>query len=112
MNENKGPLYGGRHRQVLDHPDHRNGVNHGTMTLTGIRDLAPSVVRLSATVDHEGDRDRWRVTNPAIRLELPDITSADAVSRVYTVRSCRIDDNGITIEVDIVRHAGISPVMQ
>lgn len=112
MDNTEGGLYGGRYRRVLHHPDHREGVNYGTMTLTGLRELAPSVVRITARLEHEGDRDRWRVTNPAIRLELPDVTSTTTVSRVYTVRECRIDDDGITIDVDIVRHAGLSPVMR
>ncbi|WP_161594061.1 siderophore-interacting protein [Microbacterium sp. RG1] len=105
-------VYGGRHRRVLEHPDHRKGINHGMMTITTIIDVAPSVVRLEALLDHEGDASRWLATNPALRLELPDVDGSSTVSRVYTVRSYREVGSRRLIDVDIVRHTGDSPVMQ
>ena len=104
-------LYGGRHRAVLEHPDHVRGINHGTMTVTALTELAPSVTRITATLDHEGDPARWFVTNPAIRIELPDPVSGDAVSRVYTVRTARESEHGVEIDLDVVRHPGKSVVM-
>ena len=56
---------------MLNHPEHLAGVNHGTITVTEITELAPSIVRITASLDHAGDRRRWDVPNPAIRLELP-----------------------------------------
>lgn len=113
MNNVSNALYGGRHQKVLDHPDHRAGVNHGTMTVTAVAEIAPSVVRVIATLDHDGDAERWRVTNPAIRLELPDVKSDAMVSRVYTVRDYRESSAGVReLDVDIVRHEGDSPVMR
>ncbi|MDI6023089.1 siderophore-interacting protein [Leucobacter sp. UT-8R-CII-1-4] len=111
MSEKTKPLYGGRHSAVLEHPDHVRGINHGTMTITAIAELAPSVTRLTATLNHEGDPERWFVTNPAIRLELPDHESEDTVSRVYTVRAVRQNKHAIEIDVDVVRHPGQSVVM-
>jgi NADPH-dependent ferric siderophore reductase len=111
MTEPTEAVYGGRHRRVLEHPDHREGINHGTMTIGAIADITPSLVRVEATLDHEGDASRWLVTNPAIRLELPDLDGSSTVSRVYTVRSYREDGDRRIIEVDIVRHEGASPVM-
>lgn len=105
-------LYGGKFSDVLDHPGHRAGVNHGTMTVTEIRDVAPSVVRISATMEHEGERERWLITNPAIRLELPNLEGDALVSRVYTVREARVNADEFSIDVDIVRHPGESPVMR
>ncbi|MCD2498489.1 siderophore-interacting protein [Microbacterium nymphoidis] len=104
-------VYGGRHRRVLEHPDHRAGINHGTMTIAAITDITPSLTRVEAALDHEGDASRWLVTNPAIRLELPDPEGSSTVSRVYTVRSYREEGERRVIEVDIVRHEGSSPVM-
>lgn len=111
MTETAKGLYGGRHRAVLEHPDHTRGINHGTMTVTAITELAPSVTRITATLQHEGETDRWFVTNPAIRLELPDQASGDTVSRVYTVRAARNLGHGVEIDVDVVRHPGNSVVM-
>jgi len=82
------------------------------MTITAITDITPSLARVEATLDHEGDASRWLATNPAIRLELPDLDASSTVSRVYTVRSYREDEDRRFIEVDIVRHEGSSPVMQ
>lgn len=104
-------LYGGRHRSVLEHPGHVRGINHGTMTITAINELAPSVTRLTATLNHAGDAERWFVTNPAIRIELLDHASGDTVSRVYTVRAARREQHGIEIDIDVVRHTGRSVVM-
>ena len=107
----RSSLYGGRHRSVLEHPDHVRGINHGQMTITAITELAPSVTRLTAVLEHEGDPERWDVTNPAIRLELDDPSSGTTVSRVYTVRSVRNGELGIEIDIDVVRHSGASVVM-
>lgn len=111
MAEAAEDLYGGRHRSVLEHPDHVRGINHGTMSITGIAELAPSVTRITATLHHEGDPERWFVTNPAIRIELLDTVSGDTVSRVYTVRATRQHQHGLEIDVDVVRHRGRSVVM-
>ncbi|WP_449282549.1 siderophore-interacting protein [Leucobacter sp.] len=111
MTEDAERLYGGRHRRVLEHPDHVRGINHGTMTITAITELAPSLVRISAALDHDGDVERWFVTNPAIRIELEDPATSGTVSRVYTVRAVRRDQRGIGIDVDVVRHPGASVVM-
>lgn len=111
MAEDRERLYGGRHRAVLDHPDHLRGVNHGTMTVTEITELAPSVTRVSAELDHDGDEQRWFATNPAVRIELEDSETGGVVSRVYTVRAARRSANGIDIDIDIVRHPGTGVVM-
>lgn len=111
MTEKTKALYRGRHSAVLEHPDHVRGINHGTMTITAIAELAPSVTRLTAMLNHEGDPKRWFVTNPAIRLELSDPENQDTVSRVYTVRAVRENEQTLEIDVDVVRHAGRSVVM-
>lgn len=111
MVEAVGNLYGGRHRAVLEHPDHVRGINHGTMTVTAICELAPTVTRISALLDHEGDPARWFVANPAIRLELPERSGTGTVSRVYTVRAAREHAGNIHIDIDVVRHPGESVVM-
>lgn len=112
MNSSQGAIHNGRYQKVLDHPDHRAGINHGTMTVTGITEIGASVVRIEAVLDHDGDVARWGVTNPAIRLELPDAGGENVVSRVYTVRNFRESPSGAhVIDVDIVRHDAQSPVM-
>lgn len=112
MSSSQGAIHNGRYQKVLDHPDHRAGINHGTMTVTGITEVGASVARIEATLDHDGDAERWRVTNPAIRLELPDVGGEGVVSRVYTVRDSRESPSGAhLIDIDIVKHDAQSPVM-
>lgn len=100
------------YRDVIDHPDHKAGVEYGILTIVDHFALAPSVERVIGTLHHGGESSDWLVPNVAVRLEVPG-DRGDLVSRVYTVRECAVGVAGrVDVTIDIVRHDGESPMMK
>ncbi len=102
--------YGGRYRDVLEHPDHKAGVEDGTIEVLSLAPLAPSVTRVTALLQHGMPPAAWTVTNPAIRLHVPD--GAEYVSRVYTVRDVVAHGEDLHVVIDVIVHDGDSPMMR
>ncbi|WP_040905260.1 siderophore-interacting protein [Gulosibacter faecalis] len=103
---------------VLQHPDHKTGIEDRYLTVTGIERRAAGLVRVSATVSGDDDLAHWDLPNPTVRISMPEppeefasIPGApQSTSRVYTLAD--VDIARRTVEIDLVRHGEGSPAMR
>jgi len=101
--------------EVLSHPDHADGLQQATLTITDIARPVPSVVRLAGRLDPSGealdDPGTWATANVAVRIAIDEPGGLPA-SRVYTVRRLWSDADVTMLELDVVVHDHPSPAMR
>lgn len=102
------------HRNAaIESDDHNAGMQAGTGTVTAIREVSEHLCRITLAVPQVATDPTWSIPNVALRLRIPTAengTGDDELTRVYTVRSCSVED--ATIDIDVVRHGHASPMMR
>lgn len=100
----KKPLY---ESDAIQSADHNAGMHLVTGTITRLTEVSDQLCRVTLRAPEIAQDPTWTTPNVALRFRVGD--GADQVSRVYTVRSCSVDDSAI--DVDVVRHGTPSPMM-
>lgn len=97
------------HRSAaIQSDDHNRGLVLGTAAVLDIEAVTPRLVRVVLGIPSLAEEPLWERPNTALRFYLDD--RFEASSRVYTVRSADLAEN--TVEVDVVRHGAVSPMMR
>lgn len=94
-------------RKAIASDDHNAGMDLVTGVITGWTEVSPQLCRVTVAAEEVAHDPTWRVPNVAVRLRLG--AGEDQLTRIYTVRSCTPESS--TIELDVVRHGGDSPMM-
>lgn len=97
------------HRNAaLASDDHNNGLQLHTGTVTAIEEVSEHLCRITLTAPQVAVDPTWSIPNVAVRLQIGG--GDDALTRVYTIRSCSVED--ATVDIDVVRHGHASPMMR
>ncbi|WP_277091356.1 siderophore-interacting protein [Acinetobacter gerneri] len=96
-------------KSFTDKNSARHDMQQIEMSIVSITQPFPSISRITGKID-TSQTELWALPNVALRLLFANSENNLPISRVYTVRA--FDAEKSEIEIDLVKHADLSPAMQ